>query len=268
MVNEMIYPHVAKYYNEKFRSYVMKAHFHDEDEVMYVVSGECYTPCYDKESDTWDEITLKEGMYIHIPGGMLHDFKIREGFPCHVMNVEYSCEDKSKRPYTIVRDDGSMLKIFQVLQDKLHDGSMGKYPDDETRERDIGLAVMLLESKIELQKMSSPKHESEAERYVDSALRYIQENYTDEIAVQDIASHIGIAPAYLQRLFRAHTGSTITEYITRLRLNRSKYLLTHSELSIVDVAINAGFGSRQRLSQVFAAEEHTSPKQYRMNNKE
>lgn len=179
----MIYPHVAKYYNEKFRSYVMKAHFHDEDEVMYVVSGQCYTPCYDKESDTWDEITLKEGMYIHIPGGMLHDFKIREGFPCHVMNVEYSCEDKSKRPYTIVRDDGSMLKIFQVLQDKLHDGSMGKYPDDETRERDIGLAVMLLESKIELQKMSSPKHESEAERYVDSALRYIQENYTDEIAV-------------------------------------------------------------------------------------
>ena len=110
--------------------------------------------------------------------------------------------------------------------------------------------------------MSSPKHESEAERYVDSALRYVQENYTD------IASHIGIAPAYLQRLFRAQTGSTITEYITRLRLNRSKYLLTHSELSIVDVAINAGFGSRQRLSQVFAAEEHTSPKQYRMNNKE
>lgn len=208
-----------------------------------------------------------EGMTYHASSFAPMNFKIREGFPCHVMNVEYSCEDKSKRPYTIVRDDGSMLKIFQVLQDKLHDGSMGKYPDDETRERDIGLAVMLLESKIELQKMSSPKHESEAERYVDSALRYIQENYTDEIAVQDIASHIGIAPAYLQRLFRAQTGSTITEYITRLRLNCSKYLLTHSELSIVDVAINAGFGSRQRLSQVFAAEEHTSPKQYRMNNK-
>ena len=185
-----------------------------------------------------------------------------------MMNVEYSCEDKSKRPYTIVRDDGSMLKIFQILQDKLHDGSMGKYPNDEARKRDIGLAVMLLESKMELQKMSSPKHESEAERYVDSALRYIQEIYTEELAVQDIASHIGIAPAYLQRLFRAQTGSTITEYITRLRLNRSKYLLTHSELSIVDVAINAGFGSRQRLSQVFAAEEHTSPKQYRMSNKE
>ena len=39
MVNEIKYPRVAKYYNEKFRSYVMKAHFHDEDEVMYVVSG-------------------------------------------------------------------------------------------------------------------------------------------------------------------------------------------------------------------------------------
>lgn len=62
----------------------------------------------------------------------------------------------SKRPYTIVRDDGSMLKIFQVLQDKLHDGSMGKYPDEETRTRDIGLAVMLLESKMELQKCPRP----------------------------------------------------------------------------------------------------------------
>ena len=88
---------------------------------------------------------------------------------------------------------------------------------------------------------------------------FIREHYAEELFVRDIANHIGVAPAYLQRLFHQETGLTITAYINNLRLMRSKYLLTHTSLSLDDVADNAGFGSRQRLTQVFRAEEHISP---------
>ena len=85
--------------------------------------------------------------------------------------------------------------------------------------------------------------------------------------VSDIANHVNLSLAYMQRLFKAETGSTISEYINRLRLQKAKHLLIHTEMSIIDIAENTGLVSRQRLTQLFSKYEGMSPGKYRQTHK-
>lgn len=262
-------PEVSKYYNELYRLYIMKEHRHPEDEVMYVTKGVCYVPCYDSHTGKWTDVILSEGHYIHICGGVLHNLIVKREMPCRILNVEYMMPPGYEKPLSdtaVIRDDGSLLRIMQVLHDKLRERDSAALHNTSDAE-DIGLAVLLLDKKIRRQREQPQTARSQAEKYVEQAKRFIMDCYTEELSIPQIAQKIGIAPAYLQRLFHAHTGSTITEYVNGLRLNRSKYLLSHSELSLVDVAENAGFGSRQRLAQIFRKEMGISPGQYRASMK-
>jgi len=261
-----ILPRVVRFYNEYYRFFRMTEHCHPEDEIMYVEQGACKISCFDDESGTWHDVALTAGHYIFIRGGTLHNLSVERESPCRILNLEYTTPapaDRDFAPWTVSLDDGSLLRILGIVHDKLREKEKGEYPDRDSTEEDIGLSVFLLERKIIQQQMNPPAAFDQASRYVSAAKEYIREHYAEELFVADIACHVGIAPAYLQRLFRRETGSTVMEAVNRLRLTRSKYLLTHSGLSLADVAENAGFGSRQRLSQVFRTMEHCSPGEYR-----
>ena len=249
----------------------MPEHRHPEDEIMYVTEGTCRTPCLDYRDGQWHDVTLIEGCYINIKGGTLHNLFVERESPCRILNLEYTSvdyQDRNSVPWTVIRDDGSLLRILGIVHDKLRERDNGYYPDHESAEEDIGLATLLLERKIAQQREKPPMLHKHTDQYVAVAQEYIREHYAEELFVADIAGHVGIASAYLQRLFRQKIGMTISEYINGQRLNRSKYLLTHSELSLAVVAENAGFKSRQRLAQVFRAMEHCSPGEYRKTSHE
>ena len=258
-------PIVDKYYNEFYRYYRMQPHRHPEDEIMYVAQGICRTPCFDTLTESWHDIVLNTGSYIHIRGGILHTLFVERESPCRILNLEYipSEDRRATMPWTIIQDDGSLLQILSIVHNKLREKDRGLYPDKKNAEEDIGLAVLLLERKLTLQCENPPSSRGYVTKYISMAQDYIREHYAEDLFVADIADHIGITSAYLQRLFRQETGETITTYINGLRLMRSKYLLTHTNLSLHDVAENAGFGSRQRLTQVFRTVEKTSPGKYR-----
>lgn len=257
---------VTKYYNEFFNFYRMPAHLHSETEIMYVLEGICHTPCFDSEAGTWKDIALTSGSYIYIRGGVMHDLIVNRNCHCRILNIEYAADGsacKESPNWAVIKDDSSFLRILQVVHDKLGEWEKGYYPDKKTAEEDLQLSVMLLERKIKQQLSNPPVPLDHAGQYVGKAKLFIREHYTESIPVENIARQVGVAPAYLQRLFKQVTGNTILEFINDLRFERSKYLLTHSKLSLADVAENAGFGSRQRLAQVFRDKEHCSPGQYR-----
>ena len=261
-------PQAERYYNEFYRYFWMLENCHPQDEIMYVAQGTCRTPCYDEENQTWQEIVLNEGNYIYIRGGTVHNLFVERGSPCRILNLEYRPGSdnpswRERTPWTVNRDDGSLLRILQIVHDKMRARENGCDSDQGRAEEDIGLSVLLLERKIIQQQDNPPAFHDHAGLYVFTAQDYIRDHYAENFFVADIARHVGVASAYLQRLFRQKTGGTITEYVNSLRLQRSKYLLTHSELSIADVAENAGYGSRQRFSQIFRAMEHCSPGEYR-----
>jgi AraC-like DNA-binding protein len=80
---------------------------------------------------------------------------------------------------------------------------------------------------------------------------YITENFRDNIGSAEIASSVEIHPKYAMSVFKKSTGMTLNEYITLLRLSYAQSLLLEDDLSILDVAMESGFGSLSAFSQSF-----------------
>ncbi len=92
---------------------------------------------------------------------------------------------------------------------------------------------------------------------------YIQAHYMDAINTQSIAKDFGFTPAYLSKLFRDYRKVTPSEYITSLRIERAKDLLSAPDApSVKEVAATVGYEDPLYFSKVFKKETGISPKNY------
>ncbi|WFR57297.1 helix-turn-helix domain-containing protein [Anaerocolumna sp. AGMB13025] len=94
---------------------------------------------------------------------------------------------------------------------------------------------------------------------------YIKKHYTDTINTKIIADKFGFTPAYLSKLFREYKKITPSEYISELRINKAKELLTNnSSLSVKEVAAAAGYEDQLYFSKVFKKLVGITPKAYQL----
>ena len=82
---------------------------------------------------------------------------------------------------------------------------------------------------------------------------YIEAHLEEEITLSDLASVSHYSPWHSYRLFKEHTGLTVSDYIRRLRLSRSAHRLKKGE-RIADIAAELGFGSVDGYQRAFLRE--------------
>jgi transcriptional regulator GlxA family with amidase domain len=75
-----------------------------------------------------------------------------------------------------------------------------------------------------------------------------------------LAQASGVSARQLERLFRAHLGTTPGHYYLGLRLERARQLLRQTDLPVVDVAVAAGFSSASTLSRAYRAQFGRAPR--------
>jgi len=83
--------------------------------------------------------------------------------------------------------------------------------------------------------------------------RFIARHYRDPLTVQAIADHAGLHAKYLMRVFKKQCGSSVWEYLTRLRVSHAQRLLITSDMKVLDVAMESGFSSVAPFYAAFAA---------------
>jgi len=98
---------------------------------------------------------------------------------------------------------------------------------------------------------------------VQQMAKYISENYMNPITVADVASAVGLHPNYAVQLFRQRTGTTLVDFITMQRLGHAQMRLATSDIKVLDIAFEAGFGSASRFYAVFKQHLGMSPMDYR-----
>lgn len=85
--------------------------------------------------------------------------------------------------------------------------------------------------------------------------------FRDPVRAGEIAARVGLHPAYAAALYRRHRGMTITEHLTRLRVNHARELLRRAPgRSVIDTAFESGFGSISRFYEAFRALTGRSPR--------
>lgn len=99
--------------------------------------------------------------------------------------------------------------------------------------------------------------------HVSKALRFINDNFTREITVDDIVQHSGISRRGLYSRFEQIVGHPIYEELMRQRLDRAKTMLRETDEKLQFVADECGLGDAERLSKSFKRFCRISPVQYR-----
>lgn len=95
------------------------------------------------------------------------------------------------------------------------------------------------------------------------AMRYIHENFTDKISISDLCNAIGYSKSTVLSAFKKEYSTTVNSYITTLRLERSKKMLTSENASISQIALACGFSDQSYFSKVFSASYGITPTDYR-----
>lgn len=90
-------------------------------------------------------------------------------------------------------------------------------------------------------------------RQIGRIVEYLAQHYREHISLDRIGTTLGFHPKYLARLFKRQTGMTILEYVTGLRLAHTQRLLLTTNRSVLDLAMDAGFGSLGAFYHAFSS---------------
>ena len=92
-------------------------------------------------------------------------------------------------------------------------------------------------------------------------LRYINENFNNEISLDSLSEHFFVSKYHLSREFKRLVGTSVYRYIIQKRLIMAKQKMI-AGLSPTDVYCNCGFGDYANFYRAFRAEYGTTPRQY------
>ena len=91
---------------------------------------------------------------------------------------------------------------------------------------------------------------------------YIREHVQEEITIEDLAEASAFSPWHARRLFRKYLNMTPAVYIRRLKLSKSALKLRDEQVTVLDVAMDMGFGSVDGYQRAFRREFGCNPKEY------
>ena len=95
------------------------------------------------------------------------------------------------------------------------------------------------------------------------AKTYIGQNYQRKITLADICKHLACSKSTLVNTFRKSFGTTVTAYLTEVRLKEAEKLLCRNEHSLSQIAVLCGFSDQSYFCKVFAARMGCAPGDYR-----
>jgi len=99
--------------------------------------------------------------------------------------------------------------------------------------------------------------------YVSQMLEFIAGNCNKQLTVDTIAEHVKLNPNYAMGIFHRVMQLTIKQYITAMRINHVRAMLSDTDKTILDIATIAGFRSSSRFYSSFHKYVGMPPLQYR-----
>lgn len=98
---------------------------------------------------------------------------------------------------------------------------------------------------------------------INRAIDYILNNISEDLSVDDVASHCNFSKYYFSRLFKAETGESIYEFIKRVKLEQSAFRLkVEKNKNITDIGWKYGYSS-SNYSSAFRQYHDLSPVEFR-----
>ena len=101
------------------------------------------------------------------------------------------------------------------------------------------------------------------DRRLRRAIEFMHDNYSRELALEEIASAAYLSEYHFARLFKQVTGVTVHVYLANLRLERARKLLVETSFPISEIAAMVGYQSQSHFTKIFKSATGITPRVYR-----
>ncbi|MBN1647918.1 MAG: helix-turn-helix domain-containing protein [Spirochaetales bacterium] len=179
-------------------------------------------------------------------------------------------------PYIKKRPDILKVRLYELIgaftdsavvgggdEKQLH-GLIKKYFNEIDLLSDYQTAEKWLQVIIEqiVQQVAST-HKNRKARIIEKAVQIIQKDFASKISYKDVARELCISSSYFLSIFRQETDMTFVDYLTSVRIDKSKELLVNSEMSITEISFEIGINNPNYFSSMFRKNTGMSAKDYR-----
>lgn len=115
--------------------------------------------------------------------------------------------------------------------------------------------------------MTSSKNGRLRDFYIKEALAFIEQNFQNDISVEDIAATCGLNRSYFGKIFKETLGKTPQEFLLSYRMIKATELLKLTGLSIGDISNAVGYANQLHFSRAFKNLYGLSPREWRNQNR-
>lgn len=147
---------------------------------------------------------------------------------------------------------GNKFDIFQSIQ------------NSETIDSIRELLTNLINKSIEDISVRKEKRQSDVTEQI---IRFIQQNYTKPLTLDDIAARVYLSPKYMCGIFKEEVGVTIFDYVTKIRMEKAKQLLIESDMHVHNIGTSIGYNNVQSFIRFFKKHFSLTPEQYRKTSR-
>jgi len=194
----------------------------------------------------------------HRPGDKVYSYRFNEIYVVH-FNVDN--EEKGKAIFDVLPsfitfpDIKNEVDILKTLITAL------MMQDDFECICSFWELLKSIKSQYQLQQTNSKSH------IVFQIKKYIDDNFSEQLTLEDIAQKFYMHPVYIQRKFKRYTGITPATYLKNTRLSKAKAYLLTTDLSVDNISELCGFCNTSYFINVFKRSENITPLQYRQKTK-
>jgi AraC family transcriptional regulator len=185
--------------------------------------------------------------------------------PDHLTQVahEFITADRVELTPHYAMHDPLIDQIGRSLTAELESNQFGSrlFADSLT----MALSIHLLRNYSNLEQPLRNDSGGLPQRKLQQAIAYINEHLTENLSLAAIAHELDMSQYYFSRLFKQSMGVSPYQYVIRQRIERAKYLLRTTSLSISAIAQQVGFSNQNQLTVQFRNFTGTTPSGYRKN---
>lgn len=106
--------------------------------------------------------------------------------------------------------------------------------------------------------------DSDNER-IHKVTQYIETHFRSNITLEKLSRLADMTPTSFSRFFSNHTGRTLSDYLTSIRIGHATHLLLTSDMGVAEICYDCGFNTISHFNRTFKKLKKCSPSQFREN---
>lgn len=256
------------------RSMMRYCHWHSEPEFIYIIQGSVQIRL------GTDVVTAQAGDFHIVPPYEIHG---NESFsadavarrvvfdplaiamtPTHFFQKSFVtplAENRLKMPRSILPGHPA----YEVIKENMLKLEECKTYDPDYQVNRFGILMTICTSLFPYCQVDTSQSgmQDPGNQAVLLTMRYINSHYNKKLDLQTLADNVHLHPNYLCALFKTHTGETVFQHITRIRIESAAYYLREDDIPMNKVAELSGFSTESLFYHKFREIMGMTPRAYK-----